>query len=936
MSSELNMSTKSISVVSDVNHTLMVNRPSTSSAEALCSNMESSSINEPETLLITNGDENIETGTLKQKNFRKKKKLKKLQIPNTVQSQTHPSQISTHSNSTINKLSLDQDNANNTRYLENVSHHPQFRVTMHSQHMFNNHRYSFSAPTTPLVLGNQIFNQVHPSTAPFPQYNLPSPNYLHNLMQHPLINQSYRQNVIRNLFPIVTNGYQHHKEKSNASPKQNKKKEQKKDEYKYSLYMLKEDVEVGLKNKTLIEGVLRINPKASNYAYVSSYDRSEQDICIDGLKNRNRALEGDIVIVSLVDSDSEESTDGDKRKRGKVVYIKEKIHTRTCIGTMKLMPDKSRQRALFIPRDYRIPRLNVASTFWPNNFYEDSKRYENTLFMAKICDWFDTRFAIGKILCNIGESGDMKSETRAILAQTELDITPFGPDVKHLYPNLDFVISDEELNLREDCRKLCLFSIDPFNCRDIDDAVSCRQLENGNYEVGVHISDVSYFLTENTILDEKVAEKATTIYMVENAYHMLPDELCMLCSLFPGVDKLAFSVFWEITPDARIVNTRFAKTVIQSCCQLAYDHAQAILENKADARLNFPEIFNEFQFDDIAETIKTLGSLAAILRKNRFNSGALSIDQPKVSFRLSPSDGLPESFSIYESKESHQLIEEFMLLANISVAQRIYDDHPKLAFLRCHPQPSVFMLKELAKSLKPMGIDLQIDTAGDLQKSLLAYIGPDADKGKALVLSMLCTKPLARAKYFCAGGDEGDFNHYALNVPLYTHFTSPIRRYADIMVHRLLSASLKYREVPSWEIDYVRSTAAQCNKQKYNAKRAAELSTELYLLKYIELHSPVVTEAAVIDVKEKHIDVIITAMDLNRRIYFNNDFPGEFKCIKNDAGLKLSQMELTWHATDKSPEVKQCICVFSTLKVEMHKGDEMVKIETKLVRPDQS
>ncbi|VVD04314.1 unnamed protein product [Leptidea sinapis] len=789
------MSTKSISVVSDVNHTLMVNRPSTSSAEALCSNMESSSINEPETLLITNGDENIETGTLKQKNFRKKKKLKKLQIPNTVQSQTHPSQISTH----------------------------------------------------------------------------------------------------------MTNGYQHHKEKSNASPKQNKKKEQKKDEYKYSLYMLKEDVEVGLKNKTLIEGVLRINPKASNYAYVSSYDRSEQDICIDGRWNRNRALEGDIVIVSLVDSDSEESTDGDKRKRGKVVYIKEKIHTRTCIGTMKLMPDKSRQRALFIPRDYRIPRLNVASTFWPNNFYEDSKRYENTLFMAKICDWFDTRFAIGKILCNIGESGDMKSETRAILAQTELDITPFGPDVKHLYPNLDFVISDEELNLREDCRKLCLFSIDPFNCRDIDDAVSCRQLENGNYEVGVHISDVSYFLTENTILDEKVAEKATTIYMVENTYHMLPDELCMLCSLFPGVDKLAFSVFWEITPDARIVNTRFAKTVIQSCCQLAYDHAQAILENKADARLNFPEIFNEFQFDDIAETIKTLGSLAAILRKNRFNSGALSIDQPKVSFRLSPSDGLPESFSIYESKESHQLIEEFMLLANISVAQRIYDDHPKLAFLRCHPQPSVFMLKELAKSLKPMGIDLQIDTAGDLQKSLLAYIGPDADKGKALVLSMLCTKPLARAKYFCAGGDEGDFNHYALNVPLYTHFTSPIRRYADIMVHR-----------------------------------ASELSTELYLLKYIELHSPVVTEAAVIDVKENHIDVIITAMDLNRRIYFNNDFPGEFKCIKNDAGLKLSQMELTWHATDKSPEVKQCICVFSTLKVEMHKGDEMVKIETKLVRPDQS
>ncbi|CAH2244359.1 jg25310 [Pararge aegeria aegeria] len=517
-------------------------------------------------------------------------------------------------------------------------------------------------------------------------------------------------------------------------------------------------------------------------------------------------------------------------------------------------------------------------------------------------------------------------------------ITPLyaSTSTRHLFPGLDYIIPDEEFKKREDCTKMCIFSIDPFNCRDIDDAVSCRKLENGNYEIGVHISDVAHFLTENTLLDEIVAEKATTIYMVQRAYHMLPDELCMLCSLFPGVNKLAFSVFWEITEDAVVLSHRFAKTVINSCSQLAYEHAQAVLENKEDAEKSFPEIYNGLTYQDIYNTIKILGKISAIFRKKRFSEGALRIDQPKVSFHLNTDNGLPDSYWIYDSKESHQLIEEFMLLANMTVAKRIHEDHPKLAFLRCHPPPSPYMLNQLAKSLKPMGIDIEISCAGDLHKSLLPYLSPDiADRGKAMVLNMLFAKPMTRAKYFCAGvcdGDE-DFHHYALNVPLYTHFTSPIRRYADIMVHRLLAASLNYREPLQWEVRKVGMVAAQCNKQKYNAKKAGELSTELYTLKYIEMHSPLITEAVVVEVRERYIDVIIVAMGLNRRIFFNNDFPGTYKCIKNDLGAKLSKMEVKWDKTDKLPAVEEVIEVFSILKVEMHKGDDMVKVETKLVRP---
>ncbi|KAM3966197.1 DIS3-like exonuclease 2 [Aphomia sociella] len=882
----------------------------------------------------------------KRKNAKKKERLKQIQMP-TLNS-TNESVQTIGLSSPVQEFFRNQVTPlyahTSTRYLENLIHHPQYQHMNNARDIMQIVHYS-STPGTPVLQNGYIPNSMNMLHSPLTMPQSSVPTYMKNASQHPLLRQSMSVNdgdkygqkpghsrVLQKLNSVPLS--QDNAKRSPRSAKRNKKKELSNDEKQFEFHLTTEEAELGLKNNTLIEGVLRINPKQFQHSYLSSHDRSEQDVLIDGLKNRNRALEGDIVVVQILpESDNEDNTD--KQKRGKVVYIKEKVHARTCIGTLKLMPDKNRQKALFVPRDSRIPRLNIPCTSWPDNFYRDAKSYENTLFLAKIVDWFDTRFALGRIECNIGQSGDMKTETMAILAQTDLDITPFGPEVRHLFPRLDFVIPEEEIKLREDCRNLCIFSIDPFNCRDIDDAVSCRQLDNGNYEIGVHISDVAHFLTENTILDEKVADKATTIYLVEKAYHMLPDELCMLCSLFPGVDKLAFSVFWEIDENATVISHRFSKTVINSCSQLAYDHAQAILEDKEDSEDSFPETYNGFKYSDIYKIIKILGKISSILRKKRFEEGALRIDQPKVAFHLNSTNGLPDSFWIYESKESHQLIEEFMLLANMTVAKRIYEDHPNLAFLRCHPPPSGYMLKELAKSLQPLGIDLEISSAGDLHRSLLPHIEPNCtDKGKAMVLNMLVAKPMTRAKYFCAHGcDEDDFRHYALNVPFYTHFTSPIRRYADIMVHRLLAASLRYRDVPTWEIDRVRMIAAQCNKQKYNAKKAGELSTELYTLKYIAMNSPFYTEAVVVDVREKYIDVIVVAMGLNRRIFFNNDFPGKYNCIKNEAGLKLSKMELTWQATDDLAEVTQVIEVFSILQVELNKDDDMVKVETKLVRP---
>ena len=791
------------------------------SNEESSTNCHNANLPEPSKNIAINNDssQNSPSKTSKKKNAKKKERLKKLQIemandnkqPETIQ--TAPAAPTQNGITSVHDFFLKHITplyaSANSRYLENLTHHPQYFLmqNVHFGEMYHNHPIAASLPNSPFLQQSYPLNSQNALFQNTPILHHNQPKYFQNALQHPLLSKSFAHTNHHNfqqasgVHPMIksstfinsqiTQNEHLSQHTMNSSPRQrvNAKKKDISDneERQFSPYLSIEEVEKGLQNDTLLEGVLRINPRQFQHSYVSSADKSEQDVLIDGVKNRNRALEGDIVIIQFIEDDSEENKANgeDKQKKGKVVFIKEKVHTRLCIGNLKLMPDKSRQRALFVPRDYRVPRLNIPFTSWPNNFYKEAKSYENTLFLAKIEEWKDVRFAMGKIIRQIGQSGDMETETKAILAQTDLDVTPYGSEVRQFYPNSDYVIPEEEISLRKDCRKMCIFSIDPFSCRDVDDAVSCERLSNGNFEIGVHISDVAHFLAENTILDKKVAEKATTIYMVEKAYHMLPDDLCMLCSLFSGADKLAFSIFWEMTEDAQIVRHTFTKTVIHSCGQLAYENAQAVLDNIENAESSFPELCNGFSFKDVKQRIKKLGELSAILRERRYGGGALKLDQPKVSFHLNPANGLPDSFLISESKTSHQLIEEFMLLANITVAHRIYDDHPTLAFLRCHPPPSVYMLKQLAKSLKPMGINIEINSAGELHKSLLPYIGPDStDRGRVMVLNMLCAKPMARAKYFCAGSAEDDYSHYALNVPLYTHFTSPIRRYADIMVHR--------------------------------------------------------------------------------------------------------------------------------------------------------
>lgn len=393
------------------------------------------------------------------------------------------------------------------------------------------------------------------------------------------------------------------------------------------------------------------------------------------------------------------------------------------VGSLKPSKKSKVDYALLHPRDKRCPIVKIPEVHWPNGYKKQPKNFEKSLFVGKIINWENPDYAEGVLTELLGQTGDLKVETLSILREFCLDTTVFSEQLKAEHLTLNTEISTEELNYRADLRSECIFTIDPETARDLDDAVSVKCLPNDIYEVGVHISDASFYLQEGTELDQLVSKKATTIYLVDNVYHMLPEELCLHCSLLPGKDKLAFSVFWEMTVDGEILNKRFCRSIVRSCAKLSYEHAQKIIDNADKEYLpeEFPEIFNSYSIADVAKTVNILQAIAVNLRQKRINEGALKIDQTKLLFTLEPETGEPMNYRKYENVAANRLIEEFMLLANISVAERIKNDFTNIAFLRCHEPPKQTMLVQLRNCLASYGIHLDISSSGALRSTLQKY-----------------------------------------------------------------------------------------------------------------------------------------------------------------------------------------------------------------------
>lgn len=628
-----------------------------------------------------------------------------------------------------------------------------------------------------------------------------------------------------------------------------------------------------------------------------------------------------------------------------VVSISEFKHNRMGAGMLKLFGDGNPNFALFSPSDYRLPRMKIPMRMCPPDFFHRSQDYSKRIFLGKIVQWKEPKFALGEIVRDVGAIGDVEAETEALLLENGIDYSEFPDIITENLPTIPWTIPQEEIACRTDLRGSCIFTIDPATARDLDDAMSCLPLPNGNFRVGVHIADVSYFVAEGIPLDKMASERATSVYLCQKVIPMLPRVLCEhLCSLNPGEDRLAFSVIWELDPNGKILGEWFGRTVIRSCTKLSYEHAQGMIENpeKIWSTEELPEITGGYKSEQISKIVNNLQAIAKRRREKRFEDGALRLDQVKLAFNLDHETKMPNGFFVYELKDSNRLIEEFMLLANMAVAQKIYASFPQFAVLRRHPPPLSGPMETTVATLQTLGIHLDHSSAGTLQNSLQRYVGNDQFSAARLqLITSMCSKPMQFARYFCTGILETEklFSHYALNVPLYTHFTSPIRRYADVLVHRLLAAAVdpaRY-DVPARSKEDLQRIADHCNDKKQTAKTCSDLSGELYLALFVRQVKEMVEQGMVIGVLNRSVDVMVLRLGVIKRVYTDKLPLSDIIFDKDNNGIPY--LNLNWESQEKkasdAPPVQQKLTYFSTVTVALRPVDgNSLKFNAILLRPN--
>ena len=449
--------------------------------------------------------------------------------------------------------------------------------------------------------------------------------------------------------------------------------------------------------------------------------------------------------------------------------------------------------------------------------------------VVRILDW-DARAKNprGEVIDVLGKSGENSTEMHAILAEFGLPYK-YPEEVERAAEELSGEITSEELAQREDFRGVLTCTIDPRDAKDFDDALSFRPLSGNRYEVGVHIADVSHYVQPGGIIDDEAYRRATSVYLVDRTIPMLPERLSnFLCSLRPDEDKYAYSCIFTLDAEAQLVSARIARTVIRSTRRFSYEEAQEIIDTGQG---------------DHAEAILTLHQLAQKLRARRFEKGSIAFDRPEVRFEVDK-DGKPIAVHIKESKPAHQLIEEFMLLANRTVAERISDASrqditpalhlkkrtPPTFVYRIHEAPDEEKLRSLSEFVARMGYKLRTEGGAEaVTQSLNKLLNDIKGKPEENMISMLAIRSMAKARYTTA-----HIGHYGLGFESYTHFTSPIRRYPDLMVHRLLTRYL----IEGKESADVSSTEEQCDHASDMESVAANAERSSIKYKQVEYMIP--------------------------------------------------------------------------------------------------
>ena len=450
-----------------------------------------------------------------------------------------------------------------------------------------------------------------------------------------------------------------------------------------------------------------------------------------------------------------------REAEGEVIEILERAND-TFVGTLEV----AKSYAFLVTEN----RTLANDIFIPKDKLKGGKTGDKAI--VKVTEWPDkAKNPIGQVIDILGQAGDNTTEMHAILAEFGLPYV-YPKAVETAADKIPAEISAEEIAKREDFRKVTTFTIDPKDAKDFDDALSIRKLKDGLWEVGVHIADVTHYVKEGGIIDKEAEKRATSVYLVDRTIPMLPERLCnFICSLRPNEEKLAFSVIFDITEKGEVRDSRIVHTVINSDRRFTYEEAQQIIETKEG---------------DFKEEVLTLDTIAKALREKRFSAGAINFDRYEVKFEIDEK-GKPISVYFKESKDANKLVEEFMLLANKTVAEKIgcvpKNKKAKVLPYRIHDLPDPEKLENLSQFIARFGYKVRTSgTKTDISKSINHLLDDIHGKKEENLIETVSIRAMQKARY-----STHNIGHYGLAFEYYTHFTSPIRRFPDMMVHRLVT-----------------------------------------------------------------------------------------------------------------------------------------------------
>ena len=543
---------------------------------------------------------------------------------------------------------------------------------------------------------------------------------------------------------------------------------------------------------------------------------------------------------------------------GEVIEILQRAND-TFVGTLEV----EKSYAFLVTEN----RTLANDIFIPKDKLKGGKTGDKAV--VKVTEWPDkAKNPIGQVLDILGKAGDNTTEMHAILAEFGLPYV-YPKSVEKAADKIPAEISAEEIARREDFRKVITFTIDPKDAKDFDDALSIRPLKDGLWEVGVHIADVTHYVKEGSIIDKEAEKRATSVYLVDRTIPMLPERLCnFICSLRPNEEKLAFSAIFDITEKGEVRDSRIVHTVIESDRRFTYEEAQQIIETKEG---------------DFKDEILMLDTIAKALREKRFTAGAINFDRYEVKFEIDEK-GKPISVYFKESKDANKLVEEFMLLANRTVAEKIgkapKGKKPKVLPYRIHDLPDPEKLDNLAQFIARFGYRLRTSgTKTDVSKSINHLLDDIQGKKEENLIETVSIRAMQKARY-----STHNIGHYGLAFDYYTHFTSPIRRFPDMMVHRLVTRYMDGgRSVSETKYEDLCDHSSNMEQIAANAERASikykqvEFMSERLGQTYDGVISGVTEWGLYVELNENKCEGMIPIRDLDDDYY---EFDEKNYCLR--------------------------------------------------------